>query len=126
MSVFDSLSADVGWGALSGLAGRPITYIEPGKDDKVITGVVSPLVKSRRRDAEFGRTLPTERVVQIGKDESDAVRGGVADPKVTASVKIDGIVWSVAHVEHVSAASVKLHLVRSHMSEVTERGYRGG
>lgn len=126
-SQLDEIMAEVGVGTLfERLAdsGMTVRYLdEPNADPVELTAIVGP-EKTDEVDDETGRRLRITREVTISTDP-DSQCGGVAAPKASAKIEIDGIEWAIGAPMTVGENMATLTITRSLQVERGRAGYRG-
>jgi len=122
VSRFDTQYAAGGRPGLFHHLGQTITYSAPDQDDVTLTALVGT-VEQRLQADDAGERLVSGRSVTITTDPT-AAQDGVADPRRTAVVTIDGTRWSVVSVTTLSANLARLDLTLLERFEQARRGYR--
>jgi hypothetical protein len=124
-SNFDTIFADSGVPALMESLGSSVTYNDPEEDAVALTAIVghTEVIEEADGAASGGRRKRYVREVIVARDE-EGTYGGVATPKLSATLTIDGEDWAVEAIEAQSASTLKLRCVRKTVSEQSRAGYR--
>jgi len=96
---------------------------EPHAEPVDLTAIVGP-ERTDELDGETGRKLRITREVTILTDP-DSDYGGVASPKMSATIEIDGVEWTIAPPVTVDGNTATLTVSRSPQVERGRAGYRG-
>jgi len=126
-SQLDDIMAEVGVDVLfEHLADSAIVvrYLDPPHADPVeLTAIIGPDRTVEVGD-EKGREHNITREVTISADP-DSEYGGVAAPKLSATIEIDGVDWAIESIVSQDANTVKLTVSKSPQSGHGRGGYRG-
>ena len=117
--------ADAGVPALMDTLGTAaVVYQEPEENPVTLTAIVGNMEVAEVEGATSGgRRKLARRTVIIATNPVGAY-GGVANPRLSATVEIDGEVWEVEGIEAQGASMAKLNCVRKASTELSRGGYR--
>jgi hypothetical protein len=126
-SVFeDAMAAEAVPVLMAEHARSGVIYTPPTGDPVTLTmAMVGPERKDETTDDDGRREVERVRTVQFSTDPA-SIWGGVADPKNTGTITIDGDVWGIRGVpQRLPGAMVAVTCVWIGVVEITRDGYRG-
>lgn len=125
-SAFDQMFAESGVPALMETMGTTgIVYLEPEENPVELTAIVGHMEVVEVEDgSSHGRRKIARRGVIIATDP-DGDYAGVAEPRLSAQVEIDGQWWDVEAIEPQTGSLARLTVVRKVVTEMSRAGYRG-
>lgn len=95
---------------------------EPNAEPVDLTAIVGP-ERTDELDDGTGRKLRITREVTISTDP-DSEYGGVASPKMSAKIEIDGVEWAIVAPATVGENTAMLTVSRAPRVERSRAGYR--
>ena len=100
-----------------------VRYLDPPHADPVELTVIPGHEYTEEDEDESGRKLIVTQEISFSADP-DSQYGGVAHPKASAKIEIDGVEWKIALPMTVGANMVTLTIRRSLRIEHGMAGYR--
>lgn len=122
MSSFAEFFDEMGVPTLMEHLGSPVVYVAAEGVRTPLTALAVAVATTEER--EQGRTRRMVSGVLISTDP-ESPEGGIADPKITASVEIDGVRYAIEAIEARSESTAFLKLHRTQTIEHGRPNYRG-
>lgn len=99
-----------------------VTYTAPGSAAVALTAIIGAETFEEKQLEDGTRKI--RRLAIIISTDPTSSYGGVATPKIKATVSIDSVNWSVEAVDPLEGARVQLTCVRHESMEKTRPSYR--